>query len=95
MGRHKVCSCQLDSLIFHVQGLTPKSEANSKTLASHNSFKCFKIFSSKLDIRLLISVVITSVNLNKMDVHMKYLKIKRQPVHWFELTECGRNSSET
>ena len=61
------------------------------------------MFSSKLDIRLVISVVITCVNLNKMNVHVKNLKIKRQPVHWFELTDpnktmvmmCGRNSSET
>ena len=61
------------------------------------------MFSNKLDIRLLISVVITRVNLNKMNVHVKNLKIKRQPVHWFGLTElnktmgimCGRNSSET
>ena len=61
------------------------------------------MFSSKLDIRLVILVVITSVNLNKMNVHMKNLKIKRQPVHWFGLTEpnktmgikCGRNISET
>ena len=57
------------------------------------------MFSSKLDIRLVISVVITCVNLNKMNVHVKKLKIKRQPVHWFGLTElnktigiiCGRN----
>ena len=61
------------------------------------------MFSSKLDIRLVISVVITCVNQNKMNVHEKNLKIKRQPVHWFGLTElnetmgimCGRNSSET
>ena len=60
------------------------------------------MFSSKLDIRLVISEVITSVNLKKINVHMKNLKIKRQPVHWFGLTElnktmgmCGRNSSET
>ena len=61
------------------------------------------MFSSKLDIRLVISVVIICVNLNKMNVHMKNLKIKRLPVHWFGLTElnktmgimCGRNSSET
>ena len=61
------------------------------------------MFSNKLDIRLLIAVVITCVNLNKMNVHVKILKIKRQPVHWFGLTElnktmgiiCGRNSSET
>ena len=61
------------------------------------------MFSSKLDIRVMISVVITCVNLNKMNVHMKNLKIKRQPVHWFGLTEpnktirtmCGRKSSET
>ena len=61
------------------------------------------MFSSKLDIRLVISVVVTCVNLNKMNVHVKNLKIKRQPVHWFGLTElnktsgmmCGRNSSET
>ena len=61
------------------------------------------MFLNKLDIRLVIAVVITCVNLNKMNVHMKNLKIKRQPVHWFGLTElnktmgimCGRNSSET
>ena len=61
------------------------------------------MFSSKLDIRLVISVVIACVNLNNMNVHVKNLKIKRQPVHWFGLTElnktmgimCGRNSSET
>ena len=51
----------------------------------------------------MISVVITCVNLNKMNVHVNNLKIKRQPVHWFALTEpnntmgimCGRKSSET
>ena len=51
----------------------------------------------------MISVVITCVNLNKMNVHAKNVKIKRQSVHWFGLTEpnntmglmCGRNSSET
>ena len=61
------------------------------------------MFSNKVDIRLVISVVITCVNLNKMNVHVKNLKIKSQPVHWFKLTElnktmgimCGRNSSET
>ena len=61
------------------------------------------MFSSKLDIRLVISVVITCVNLDKMNVHVKNLKIKRQPVHSFGLAElnetmgimCGRNSSET
>ena len=61
------------------------------------------MFSRKLDIRLVISVIITCVNLNKISVHMKNLKIKRQPVHWFWLTElnktmgimCDRNSSET
>ena len=61
------------------------------------------MFSGKVDIRLVISVVITCVNLNKIIVHVKNLKIKRQPVHWFGLTElnetmaimCGRNSSET
>ena len=63
------------------------------------------MFSSKLDIRLAISVVFTCVNLNKMNMHVKNLKIKRQPVHWnrFGLTElnetlgimCGRNSSGT
>ena len=61
------------------------------------------MFSGKLDIRLVISVLITRVNLNKMNVHVKNLKIKRQPVHWFGLTELnktmglmrGRNSSET
>ena len=61
------------------------------------------MFSSKSDIRLVISVVITCVNLNYMNVHVKNLKIKRQPVYWFGLTEpnkimgimCGRNSSET
>ena len=61
------------------------------------------MFSSKLDIRLVIAVVITCVNLNKMNVHVKNLKIKRQTVQWFGLTEpnktigimCGRKSSET
>ena len=61
------------------------------------------MFYRKLDIRLLISVVITCENLNKMNVHVKNLKIKRQPVHWFGLTElnktmgimCERNGSET
>ena len=61
------------------------------------------MFSSKLDIRLVISVVITCVNLNEMNVHVKNLKIKRHPVHWFGLAEPnktmgivdGRNSSET
>ena len=61
------------------------------------------MFSRKLDIRLVISVVITCVNLNKMIVHVKNLKIKIQLVHWFGLAElnitmeimCGRNSSET
>ena len=61
------------------------------------------MFSSKLDVRLVISVVITCVNLNKMHMHVKNLKIKRQPVRWFGLTEanktmgimCGRNISET
>ena len=51
----------------------------------------------------MISVVITCVNLNKMNVHVKNLKIRNQPVHWFGLTElnktvgimCDRNSSET
>ena len=61
------------------------------------------MFSSKLEIRLVISVAITCVNLNNMNVHVKNLKIRRQSVHWFGLTElnetmgimCGRNSSET
>ena len=59
------------------------------------------MFSTKLDIKLVISVVNTGVNLNKMNVHVKNLKIKRQSVHWFGLTEpnktkgmmCDRNSS--
>ena len=61
------------------------------------------MFSRKLDIRLVISVVITCVNLNKMNVHVKNLKIKRPPVLWFGLTELnktmgimrGRNNSKT
>ena len=61
------------------------------------------MFSRKLDIRLVISVVITCVNLNKKNVHVKNLKIKNQPVHWLGLTELNktvgimydRNSSET
>ena len=60
------------------------------------------MFSSKFDIRLVISAVITCVDLNKMNVHVKNLKKKKQPVHCFGLTEpnetmgimCGRNSSE-
>ena len=61
------------------------------------------MFSCKLDIRLVISVIITCVNLIKMNMHVKNLKIKREPVHWFELTErnktmgimCDRNCSKT
>ena len=61
------------------------------------------MFSRKLAFRLVISVVITCVNLNKMNVHVKNLKIKRQAVYWFGLTGpnktmvimYGRNSSET
>ena len=61
------------------------------------------MFSSKLDIRLVISVVITCVKLNELNVHVNNLKIKRQSVHWFGLTElnetmgimCGRNSRKT
>ena len=61
------------------------------------------MFSSKLDIRLFISLAITCVNRNKMNVHVENLKIKRQPVYWFGLTElnetmvlmCARNNSET
>ena len=61
------------------------------------------MFSSKLDIRLVISVDITCVNLNKLNMHVKNLKIEIQPIHWFGLTElnktmgimCGRNGSET
>ena len=61
------------------------------------------MFSSKLDIILVLSVVIRCVRINKMNVHVKNLKIKRQPENWFGLTElnetmgimCGRNSSET
>ena len=60
------------------------------------------MFSSKLNVRLVISVVITCVNLNKMNLHMKNLKRERQPVNWFALTElnetigimCGRSSSK-
>ena len=51
----------------------------------------------------MISVVITCVNLNKMNVHVKNLKIKDSQYTGFGLTElnetmgimCGRNSSET
>ena len=51
----------------------------------------------------MVAVVITCVNQNIMNVHVKNLKIKRQPEHWLGLTElnktmgimCGRNSSET
>ena len=61
------------------------------------------MFSSKFDIRLVISVVITCVKLNEMNVHVKNLKIKRQSMPLFGLTKlnktmgimCGRNSSET
>ena len=48
------------------------------------------MFSSKLDIRLVISVVNACVNLNKMNVHVKNMKIKRQPVHWFGMTEPNK-----
>ena len=47
------------------------------------------MFSSKLDINLVISVVITCVNLNKMNVHVKNLKIKRHTTHWSGLTELN------
>ena len=61
------------------------------------------MFSSKLDIILVIAIVITCVNLNKINVQVKNLKIKIQPLYWFRLTELnetmgimsGRNSSET
>ena len=51
----------------------------------------------------MISVVITCVNLTKMNVHVKNLKIKRQLLHWFGLTELnktmgimfGRKSTKT
>ena len=39
------------------------------------------MLSRKLDIKLVISVVITCVNLNEIKLHMKNLKIKRQPVY--------------
>ena len=35
------------------------------------------MFSNKLDFRLVISVVITCVKLNEMNVHVKNLKIKK------------------
>ena len=35
------------------------------------------MFSSELDIRLVISVVITCVNLTQMNVHVKNLKKKK------------------
>ena len=51
----------------------------------------------------MVTVVITCVKQNIMNVHVKNLKIKRQPEHWLGLTELnktmeimrGRNSSET
>ena len=66
-------------------------------------FLSFKMVSSKLDIRLEISVVRTCVYLNKLNVYLKNWKIKIQPVHKFWLTElnktmgimCGRNNSKT
>ena len=48
------------------------------------------MFSSKLDIRMVILAVIACVNLNKMNVHVKNLKIKNPPVHWFGLTELNK-----
>ena len=61
------------------------------------------MFSSKMGIRLVILVVITCVNINKMNMQVKNFKIKRQPVHWYGLAELnetmeimfGRNSSTT
>ena len=50
------------------------------------------MFSSKLDIRLVISVVSTCVNLNKMNVHVKNLKKQRQQVHLLWLTEPNRDN---
>ena len=51
------------------------------------------MLSRKLDIRLVISVVITREKLNKMNVHVKNLEIKRQPVHWFGLTELNKTKA--
>ena len=48
------------------------------------------MFSSKFDIRLVRSVVITCVKLNKMNVHVKNLKVKRQPMPRFGLTELNK-----
>ena len=61
------------------------------------------MFSRKLVLTSDFTIVIIGVNLNKMSVHVKNLKIERQPVLWFGLTElsktmeimCDRNSSET
>ena len=64
------------------------------------------MFASKLDIRLVVSVATVLYYMCKsikMNVHVENLKIKKQSVHWFWLTEpnktmgimCGRNSSET
>ena len=46
-------------------------------------------FSSRLDIRLEISVVSTFVNLNKMSVDVK-TEIKKQSVNRFDLPELSR-----
>ena len=48
------------------------------------------MFSSKLDMRLVISVVITCVNINKMNKQVKNLKITNQHVHCFGLTELNK-----
>ena len=50
----------------------------------------FKMFSSKLDIRLDNSAARTCVNLRKMNVHVKNWKIKNQLVHRFGLTELNK-----
>ena len=53
------------------------------------------MFSGKLDIGLVISVVFTCVNLNKINVHVKNLKIKNQPVPWFGLTELNKTMGDS
>ena len=49
------------------------------------------MFSSKLGIRLVISVGFACVNLNIMNVHVENLKEKIPPANWFGLTELNKN----
>ena len=50
------------------------------------------MFSRKLDIRLVISVVITCVNVNKMNVHVKNLKINKKTASTLVWVDRAQNN---